>query len=240
MRVVLLIAVSLFVLGCKKDQDKQTEITGKVTPQHERRNAQSEAIVTDSNEKEFDAAAVSARIFEPFNIDTIPDASVKRPPVEIVTQSDKLTFKNINPAFDKGFYDEDEIDYFNIGFSNVVNKHLVYAGYYEYEELLLIDHITSKKDTLIGLPYFSPDAKRIVSYTVDPYGEYVVGDVEVFAVGKTLNKLFRQSFDFIPKDIRWSGNDVIIKAISVKDYTAINSDPDAAPSNFTYKKISFK
>lgn len=230
----------LIVSGCKNHENNPTNAANKAVSQQEKNVSKPEAIVTDSDEKEFAAAAVSAQLFRAFSMDTIPDASVKRPPVEIVTQSDKVIFKNINPAFDKGFYDEDVIDYFNLGFSSRIHKHLVYAGYYEYEELLLIDHITAKKDTLIGFPYFSPNAKRIVSYTVDPYGEKVVGDVEIFAVGKMLNKLFRQSFDFIPKDIRWSGNDIIIKAISIKDYTAVNSHPDAAPHNFIYKKISFK
>ncbi len=240
-RALITAIICLIVSGCKNKENNSTDDAVKAEPKHEINVTQPKAIVTESNQKEFDSAVVSAQLFRAFNTDTITDATIKRPPVEIVTQFEKLKFKNINPAFDKGFYDEDEIDYFNLGFSSVINKHLVYAGYYEYEELLLVDHITAKADTLIGLPHFSPDAKRIASYNIDPYGDNIVGDVEVFAVSKRLTKLFKQRFDFIPVDIRWANdNSVIVKAITIKDYTGSNSNLHTTPSSYIFKKITVR
>jgi hypothetical protein len=242
MRKVILFAVFFLILtGCRKNEAKETESVGNVAVEQNKGNQDAKVIVAESTESEFYAAAVSAQLFRRFNTDTIPDASLNRSPVEIVTRTETLIFKNINPAFDRGFYDESKTDYFNLGFSSVVNKHLLYAGYYEFEELILIDHSTTKRDTLIGLPHFSPNAQRIVAYNVDPYGEDIVGDIEVFAVNKTLSKLFKQSFNFIPVEVRWlANNDIVVKAISIKNYTGTNGSQGMVKDNFMYKKISFK
>src|SRR5690606_2130960 len=104
-----------------------------------------------------------------------------REPLELMTQAKRIIFKNISPD-----YEDMQQNYFNFGFSNKLNKHLIYATYYEMDKFFLIDNTTAHIDTLIGRPYFSPDFKKIFSYYINPYAEIeinnefiTVSDIEV-------------------------------------------------------------
>ena len=146
-------------------------------------------------------------------------------------------------------YEDAQQNYFYFGYNGQLNKHLVYASYYEHEEFLLIDHSTACIDTLNGRPYFSPNLKKVFSFYINPYeeteinGSYYsfVSDVEIcifFNNGSI--KTIKHSFDFIPLEIRWKDdNTLLIKALSSEDYENVNGRL-SEKTDCVYKRVTIK
>jgi hypothetical protein len=121
---------------------------------------------------------------------------------------------------------------------------LLYAGYWEGESYFLIDHATAKRDTLNGMPDFSPNAKRVLSYYVNPYGEgesLLSADIAIYNLSETgLVSLHKKAYDYIPYDIRWKDdNTILIKALSGDEFyeTQAARNNEKKAQHFFYKKI---
>lgn len=169
-----------------------------------------------------------------------------REPLELMTQSKRITLKNISPD-----YEDIQQNYFNFGFSNKLNKHLIYATYYEVDKFFLIDNTTAHIDTLIGRPYFSSDLKKIFSYYINPYAEIeinnkfiTVSDIEVhiFSNNGKIEETLKKQVHFIPLEIKWKNdNTILMKTIDSFVYDSIISQGNKKISdlkNFEYKNIS--
>lgn len=202
--------------------------------------------IEDSNEAEF-SQGISGDLSACFKEGVSEADTLPKEPVVIITQKEKLVFDDINPSIQKGYYDEDEVIYENLGYCTKINKHLLFAQYYEGEAYFLIDHATAKKDTINGMPDFSPNAKRMVCYYVSPYNEgesLLSAEMEFYNLTKKgLKPLHKQTYDFIPYDIKWKGNDaVLVKALSAEEFYQSQSDTvnKKKPQHFFYKKIILK
>lgn len=198
------------------------------------------AKVEASNRKEFDNAYPDALSGVFIEANYQPDTILKEP-IEISTKSERLIFKSINPYVQRDYYDEDEVTYLNLGFSSAINRHLLYANYWEYEAYFLIDNNTANIDTINGRPNFSPDKKKLVTFYVNPYEEGVLltADFEIYTqCDNKLKIIFREKYNYIPVDIRWKGNDTIcFKALSPEDYYNYFSRKPHFKSTYYYRRI---
>lgn len=202
--------------------------------------------IGDTNEDEFYSADAYSFFFKGNEKDSSLSLEYNsyRKPFEVNTQNKKIIFKNISPD-----YEDAQQNYFYFGYNGQLNKHLVYASYYEHEEFLLIDHSTACIDTLNGRPYFSPNLKKVFSFYINPYeeteinGSYYsfVSDVEIcifFNNGSI--KTIKHSFDFIPLEIRWKDdNTLLIKALSSEDYENVNGRL-SEKTDCVYKRVTIK
>ena len=239
-----LLSLFLFLMllaSCKKDVAVEQNVTSKtilkdsVTPTIT-------VTVEESSAAEF-KSGVETSLLDGFKEDSPERDTLNKPFVVINTQKKRLTFKNINPAIQKGYYDEDEIIYTDLGYSKKINKHLLYGQYYEGDNYFLIDNTTAKTDTINGLPNFSPDSKKLISYYVSPYNErkYLLSaDVEIYDMTQNgLVRLHGDTYDYIPREIRWKGNNIIlIKALNGDDFEKMQNDTVAKTNySYLYKKI---
>jgi hypothetical protein len=193
-------------------------------------------IVEDSGEIEFNSIPSVPQLFQGNEADSNLALSnnADRKPLEITTKNKKNIFNNISTA-----QEENMKNYFYFGYNAHLNKHLVYASYYEFDEFLLIDNTTAQIDTLIGKPYFSPDTTKLFCFYINPYepieindAYYPKGDIEIyFLQNNHLKVLFKHNFNFLPYEIKWiNNNTILVKAVLSSDY-----DKDNPP--FIYKKI---
>ena len=235
----------LFLTGCKKDvpAEQDSIVTDSIAGTDA--EAEPDLKVEDSNAAEFAGGTVTA-LLDGFKKSTHEPDTLLKPPVVINTQKQKLVFKNINPYAQKGYHDEDEMFYTNLGYSKKIDKHLLFVEYYEGDSYFLIDHATAKTDTINGMPNFSPDAGKMISYYISPYNErkYLLSaEVTVFDLAKNGTvRLHSDTYDYIPCEIRWKGNNtILIKALEGDDYDKMQSDTISKNNyNYLYKKIMLK
>lgn len=197
-----------------------------------------DVLIENSSEKEFNNTNITLPLFKPFDTDTIVAHNIHRVPIEIETKSKKIKLSNISPM------EEDlQVNYFYLGFNGQLKKHLVYVIYYEHREFLLIDDETAKTYIINGIPCYSPDKSKFISYYINPYEEMETekefvfsGTIEIYISDNDNIKLIeKQSFDFIPMEIRWKNNStILIKAIHSSDYEKY---PVLTTNDYLYKKM---
>lgn len=202
--------------------------------------------IEESTAEEFNMGTPDA-LLNVFKDDYPKKDTVSAPPVIIHTQKEKLVFKNIVPYIQKEYYDEDEVSYAYFGYSKKIDKHLLYAGYWENEAYFLIDHITTKRDTLNGMPNFSPNLKKVISFYVSPYNDIrsiLSAEVEIYNLTNNgLNALHKKTYDFIPYEVKWKGDStILIKALTGEEFyeTQTKAAGSKEEKNFFYKKIIIK
>lgn len=200
-------------------------------------------LINDITDEEFKKVGSYLFVFNGNETDSLMSLNYNsyRKPLEIQTKSKRLIFKNI--SFD---YEDTQQNYFNFGFSNKLNKHLVYATYYEMDEFLLIDNNTAHVDTLNGRPYISPNLKKIFSFNINPYTEIqinntfvTVSDIQlhIYSNGKREGVLQKQ-VNFIPLEIKWRDtNSILIKAINSLEYENYKG-AFSNVKNYVYKQIT--
>ena len=244
MKKIIFLLFLVALLSCKKETaTKQTPITANPV-NNDLCTFKNKVIVEESSKAEFDAGTPNALagVFK----DSMPQPDSLLVPVEVHTQKKKLVFKGINPAVQRGYYDEEEVAYASLGFSKKVGKHLVVAHYYEGHDYFLIDNITARQDTINGKPNFSPDTKKIFSYYVSPYNErefLLSADVGVYILcNDGLVALHKNTYDFIPYEVKWKGNDtILIKALSPNDFYKNDTEGiDEKSRQYIYKKMVIK
>lgn len=244
-KLLISTACCIILLSCKQENKKEQTIAARVI--NEKSSAEENPIIKieESTAEEFNLGTPDA-LLNVFKDDHPKKDTVSAPPVVIHTQKEKLVFKNIVPYIQKEYYDEDEVRYAYFGYSKKINKHLLYAGYWENEAYFLIDHATSKRDTLNGVPDFSPNTKRLISYYVSPYndvGSILSAEIEIYDfTDKGLTALHKKTYDFIPYDIRWKGdNTILIKALSGDEFYQTMTDTlNKSEKHFFYKKVTIK
>lgn len=197
---------------------------------------------SDTNEKEFISAGDNIKRFEP-----LTDKDKSDTIISLKTNGKQIDFKDIIPGIGNSYYDEHMVTYRNLGYNEKLDKHLIHVNYYEGDEYLLIDNLTSEIDTLNGYPQYSGNGKNLLSFYSNPYaerqinGKFVsVGDIELHsACNRQLRRIHTKSYDYIPVAVRWKNNTtVLIKAIPSVSYDTYSNDPDAVtPDAFIYKKI---
>lgn len=257
----ILVVLTLSCSGTVEDSyvigDSDTSFSDTLLVEQEEviKNTVSKIILdfSESNEREFNRVESQNLAFPLFNTDSIAQlANTESNFFVIKTQKKKFEYKNINPIEDDSYYDEDIVQYYNVGYNEDLNKHLVYASYYEYGEYFLIDDSTANIDTLNGFPYFSPDSKNLICSFINPYmeteinGEFpsYVSEQEFYSnSGTSFEIITRKSFDYIPLEIRWKDSStIIIKGISSREYESIMLSnelklPDN--NNLVYKKVEY-
>lgn len=244
MKKIIFLLFSVALISCKKETSGEQETTVGEVAQKDSCNFNYKVSVEESSEAEFAAGTPNALAGVFKEGLATPDTLLL--PVEIATQKKKLVFNSINPAAQKGYYDEEEVTYANLGFSKKVNKHLLNAHYYEGHDYFLIDNATAKQDTINGMPNFSPDTKKIFSYYVSPYNErefLLSADVEIYVLcNDGLVALHKKTYDYIPYAVKWKGNDtILIKALSASEF--YKNDTEGIDENlrhYIYKKMIVK
>lgn len=243
-KLLSLVLFLTLLISCKKDVPAEQNIQPEASLK-DSVNAVFTVQVEESSVEEFEGGTPVA-FLDGFIKDNPGGDTLRKPFVVISTQKKKLNFKNINPAIQKGYYDEDELIYTDLGFSKKINKHLLYAQYYEGHDYFLIDNETTKTDTINGFPDFSPDAKKMICYYINPYNErkYLLSaDIEIYDLQEgRLVKLHRETYDYIPSEIRWKGNTtILLKVLPGDEYDKMQSDTvNKTNYNYLYKKIHLK
>lgn len=204
-----------------------------------------------SNEREFNSVKSKKSTFPILNTDSIAKiTNAENKVFEIKTNEKTLIFKNVNPMVDDRYYDEDIVQYYNVGYNKDLNKHLVYASYYEYGQYFLIDGSTANVDTLNGFPYFSPNLEKLMCYFVNPYKETeingqfpdFVSEQEFYVNSGTHFEIAeKKSFDYIPVEIKWANDSTLfIKGVSSYNYDQLMDDSiqDGLRFNeFVYRRV---
>lgn len=241
--ILFLISAQHYDAGVTSNQ--QTTLSSDITPCEE---IYFSIMVEESDEKEFNSVETDSLIFKGNEIDSAMSLKYNsyRAPLEILTQSRRIILENISPD-----YEDRQQNYFDFGYNEKLNKHLVYVTYYESGEFLLIDDITAHIDTLNGSPHFSPNLKKVFSFYVNPYGEREIngkhitfsGDIEISILcNNVLKYIQKKSYGFIPIEIKWKDNNtLLIKAIGSLKYDEIMSDGKkklSESSEFIYKSIT--
>lgn len=243
-KLLTLVLFFTLLVSCKKDvpaaQNTQPEATPKdsVSPAFTVK-------VEESSEEEFEGGTPAA-LLDGFIRDNPGGDTLQKLFITINTQKQKLTFKNINPAMQKGYYDEDELIYTDLGYSKKINMHLLHAQYYEGDDYFLIDNATTKTDTINGWPDFSLDARKMICYYINPYNErkYLLSaDIEIYDLTENgLVTLHRETYDYIPCEIRWKDNNtILLKVLPGDEFDKMQSDTvNKTNYNYLYKKIHLK
>ncbi|MXN92157.1 hypothetical protein GR160_13060 [Flavobacterium sp. Sd200] len=240
--------ITVFILfflftNCKKDVIERSKVNINNKDASEKlTNIVAE--IKESNAEEFEKGSYSA--LSGFSTDLLRPDTLLLPPVVINTQKKKLAFHNINPYLQKGYYDEEEVTYTYLGYSKEVGKYLLSAQYYEGGSYFLVDQVTAKIDTLAGMPDFSPNRQKIISYYVNPYGggkSLLSADIQILSLSNSkFTCVFNENLDYIPDDIKWKGNNIVlIKALSADEFYEIQTDTvNKKQGNYIYKKIILK
>lgn len=165
-----------------------------------------------------------------------------RKPTTINTSKKRIVFNNISPD-----YEDRQENYFDFGYNKQIGKHLIYAVYYETGEYFLIDNITNHIDTLQSYPYFSSNFEYIFTFFINPYleteinGKYpdFVSDIVIYKkCNKKFKPIFKKSYAFIPKEIKWGNNNtLLIKASSSGESYKKTKENSDINNDFIYRKI---
>lgn len=244
-KLLIITACCIILLSCKQENKEEQTIAASVINEKPFANANPTITIEESTAEEFNMGTPDA-LLNVFKDDHPKKGTVSAPPVIIHTQKEKLVFENIVPYIQKEYYDEDEISYAYFGYSKKINKHLLYAGYWENEAYFLIDHTTTRRDTLNGMPNFSPNLKKIISFYVSPYndvGSILSAEVEIYNLTNNgLKALHKKTYDFIPYEVKWKGDStILIKALSGNEFYETMTDTlNRSEKHFFYKKVTIK
>ncbi|GEM_PF-5282408 len=156
-----------------------------------------------------------------------------------------LQKSNNNLIFKDVLKDNDNYrEYKYYGYSEPLNKHLIYEAFYEGGEFFFVDKVNGKeKISFIGYPFISPNNEIIVTFNANPYENS--GELEIFKITSKnkIEKLFSGNFkNWMPLDqdniLSIDNNNVIIKVLYSKVFW--NKDGNLNSKNFQLLKLSWK
>lgn len=115
-----------------------------------------------------------------------------------------------------------------------IDQYLVFGGFYEWHNYLLIDGKTGAQTVLWGSPVVSPNGEYIVSGNADLVAQFTDNGIQLFAnagAPKIIGERILQLWG--PEEIRWSDN----KTLFVKANVADDKSPDMEVTRYFKLKL---
>jgi len=131
--------------------------------------------------------------------------------------------------------DTDEYaQYTYLGYNKAIDQYLVFGGFYEWHNYLLIDAKTGSQTVLWGKPVVSPNGKYIVSGNTDLVAQFTDNGIQLFESGNTPKVIGEKTLQLWgPEEIRW-GDD---KTLFVKANVADEKSPDLEVTRYFKLKL---
>jgi len=131
--------------------------------------------------------------------------------------------------------DTDEYaQYTYLGYNRDVDQYMVFGGFYEWHNYLLIDGKTGSQTVLWGKPVVSPNGKYIVSGNTDLVAQFTDNGIQLFESGNAPKVIGEKTLQLWgPEEIRW-GND---KTLFVKANVADEKSPDLEVTRYFKLKL---
>ncbi len=154
-------------------------------------------------------------------IDTSETKNLQRDSDKVQRTGDTLQIKTAakNVFIVNNDSDTDEYaQYTYMGYNKAIDQYLVFGGFYEWHNYLLIDAKTGSQTVLWGKPVVSPNGKYIVSGNTDLVAQFTDNGIQLFESGnapKVIGEKILQLWG--PEEIRWSNDTTLFVKANVSD-----------------------
>lgn len=134
-----------------------------------------------------------------------------------ISDNKKVTLINNNS--DNDTY----VNYSYGGLISDLNKYLIYATYYEWNNYLLIDPVSGDTTITAGLPIVSPDKKTFICGNCDLLAGFTFNGIELYSnINKPELLSARELTKWGPTNIKWLDNSSLIVECNISDTTNAN------------------
>jgi len=170
-------------------------------------------------------------------IDTSETNYLKRDSDKVVRTGDTLRIKTkakdvliVNNDSDTDEYAQ----YGYLGYNKDIDQYLVFGGFYEWHNYLLIDAKTGNQTVLWGKPVVSPNGKYIVSGNTDLVAQFTDNGIQLFESGNAPRVIGERTLQLWgPEEIRWSD----AATLFVKANVADEKSPDLEVTRYFKLKL---
>jgi len=173
----------------------------------------------------------------PAAIDTSETKNLQKDSDRVQRTGDTLTIKTkakdvhiVNNDNDTDEYAQ----YTYMGYIDAADQFLVFGGFYEWHNYLLIDGQTGDETVLWGKPAVSPDGKYIVNGNSDLVAQFTDNGMQLFTATHKPKVVGERSLKaWGPEEIKWADN----KTLFVKANVADEKSPDLEVTRYFKLKL---